>query len=177
MDVTIRPERPGDEAAIAELTRAAFFDHPHSSHNEAEIIAALRDSGALSVSLVAVWNDRVIGHVAVSPVSISDGTGGWYGLGPVAVVPEQQGRGTGQRLVREALDRIRESGGRGCVVLGEPEYYGRFGFQVDPSLQLPGVPPEYFLMLNFYDRTLSGNATYHPAFDTTPNDEDAQRRN
>lgn len=85
----------------------------------------------------------MIGHVAVPPVSISNGASGWFGLGPISVVPEHQRCGVGSRLTREALRILREHGAAGCVVLGEPEYYNRFGFQADPDLILPDVPPEY----------------------------------
>jgi putative acetyltransferase len=126
------------------VTIAAFLHAPHTSHTEQFIVAALRKSGQLTVSLVANADGAVVGHVAISPVSISDGASGWYGLGPISVAPEYQRGGIGSRLMREALRALREHGASGCVVLGEPEYYGRFGFRVDLSLSLPGVPPEYF---------------------------------
>jgi putative acetyltransferase len=108
------------------------------------IVTALRKAGLLAISLVADAEGTVIGHVAVSPVSISNGASGWFGLGPISVLPEDQRRGVGSRLVHEALRILREQGAAGCVVLGEPEYYSGFGFRADPTLILPGVPPEYF---------------------------------
>ena len=110
---------------------------------------ALRLAGALTLSLVAEKDSAVVGHVAVSPVAITDGTFGWYGLGPIAVAPEFQARGIGSALMRRALADLRALGARGCVLLGNPEYYGRFGFKADPSLVLPGVPPQYFQSLAF----------------------------
>jgi len=107
----------------------------------------------------------VVGHIAISPVSISDHTPGWFGLGPVSVLPRLQGGGIGSRLVREALRILRERGAAGCVVLGEPEYYGRFGFKADSNLVLPGPPPEYFQALAFHPMNTRGTVTYHEAFD------------
>jgi len=147
--ITIRPEAPGDEPAIEAVTVAAFRDAPHTSHSEQFIVAALRRAGALAVSLVAVDEGRVIGHVAVSPVTVSDGAPGWYDLGPISVLPARQGQGVGSRLLESALDALRARGAAGCVLLGDPAFYGRFGFRAEPGLVLPGVPPEYFQALTF----------------------------
>jgi putative acetyltransferase len=164
MQFEIRPETPADAAAIEALTIAAFLNAPHTGHNEHFIINALRQAGKLTVSLVAAARDSVIGHVAISPVSISDGAAAWYGLGPVSVLPEHQGMGVGSRLIREALGVLSGKGAAGCVVLGEPVYYGRFGFRADPALVLAGVPPEYFQALEFRPSTARGTVVYHPAF-------------
>jgi putative acetyltransferase len=165
--MNIRPETAPDAAAIEEVVRDAFRSAPHTSGTEQFIVRDLRVAGALTVSLVAVDAARVVGYVAVSPVSVSDGSPGWHGLGPVAVVPSRQARGTGSALVREAIHRLREQGAAGCVVLGEPEYYGRFGFRADPALRLDGVPPRYFQALPFGGRAARGIVTYHPAFGAT----------
>lgn len=172
--ISIRDERPGDEAAIADVTRSAFADHPHSSHTEQFIISALRRAGALSISLVCEIRDddvgqrpRILGHIAISPVTISDGSYDWYGLGPVAVAPAFQRRGIGRDLIEHGLMRLRARGAEGCVVLGEPEYYSRFGFVREPRLTLADVPPEYFLALGFSALHARGAVTYHPAFSAT----------
>lgn len=164
----IRPERPGDEEAIATVTREAFRSHPHCNHTEHRIIEALRRAGALSVSLVAERGDRIVGHVAFSPVTITDGSSRWYGLGPLSVDPAYQRRGIGQTLVREGLVRLRELGARGCVLLGEPAFYGRFGFANDPGLVLDGLPQEFFLALPLGTGTARGEVAYHPAFGVAP---------
>jgi putative acetyltransferase len=166
MRLIIREETPQDAAAIEAVTRAAFRNHPHGSENEQDIIRALRASGKLTLSVVAELEGAVVGHIAISPVAISDGTIGWYGLGPMAVAPHHQGRGIGGRLVEEALRMLRESGAAGCVLLGEPAYYGRFGFRQDPALRLPGPPPDYFLALHFTAGRPKGVVTYHEAFGT-----------
>lgn len=164
MTLTIRSERPADEAAVAEVTRAAFASHPHSSHTEHFIIQSLRQAHALSISLVAELEDRVVGHIAFSPVTISDGSAAWYGLGPVSVAPELQGKGIGRTLIQQGLGQLRERRAAGCVVLGEPSLYGRFGFTNDPGLFLPDVPQEFFLSLCFSSRSGRGEVTYHEAF-------------
>ncbi|MDE2448407.1 MAG: N-acetyltransferase [Gammaproteobacteria bacterium] len=160
----IRAETSADPPAIEAVTVSAFLNAAHTSHSEQHIVSALRRIGKLSVSLVAESDSALIGHVAVSPVSISDGTPGWFGLGPVSVVPQHQGRGIGSQLVREALRLMRERGASGCVVLGEPSYYGRFGFRVNPDLGLPGVPPEYFQSLTFDSSEPRGIVSYDNAF-------------
>ena len=164
MSVVIRSESAGDEAEITEVTRAAFEDLPYSSQTEHLIVDALRGAGQLAVSLVAEEHGEIIGHIAVSPVEISDGSSDWYGIGPVSVWPACQGRGVGSRLVREALVAVQELGAAGCVLLGEPEFYGRFGFEPATSLVLADVPPEYFQYLAFTGTVPSGEVTYHPAF-------------
>lgn len=161
--IRIRPEQPGEEAAIAALTSAAFANAEHSDGTEAAIIERLRAGNALTLSLVAVEDGRIAGHVAFSPVTIG-GHEGWVGLGPVSVAPDRQGKGIGAALIREGLSQMRAAGHGGCVVLGEPGYYGRFGFAVDPAITYPGVPPEYFMALHFAGHTPKGETAYHPAF-------------
>ena len=162
----IRSEIPADIAAIEAVTVAAFQHAAHTQHTEQFIAAALRRSGALTVSLVAE-EEVVVGHVAVSPVTVSGGVAGWYGLGPVSVAPACQGRGVGRALVERALAELRALGAAGCVVLGEPGYYARFDFVAEPALVLAGVPAEYFQALAFIGPPPWGTAAYHPAFAAT----------
>ena len=164
MNVEIRSETSVDVRGIEAVTASAFLKAPHTSHTEHYIVSALRKAGKLSVSLVADADGALIGHVAISPVSISDGASGWFGLGPISVLPQHQRQGIGSKLMREALHILRERGASGCVVVGEPQYYGRFGFQVDPNLVLPGVPPEYFQAISFDSSKHRGTVTYHEAF-------------
>ena len=167
MTISVRTERPEDVETIAQLTEAAFRDEPHSSHTEAFIINGLRRAGCLTLSLVAEDESGVVGHVAASPVTISSGDSGWHGIGPVSVSPDRQRRGIGSVLMLAALDELRRLGGRGCVVLGDPAYYGRFGFQADSRLVLPGVPQEYFQTLAFGPDVPVCTVRYHDAFDAT----------
>lgn len=165
--IRIREEGPSDAAAIEAVTVAAFHAATHTSHTEQFIVRALRDAGQLTISLVAEEDGRIIGHVAVSPVAISDGTPGFYGLGPVSVAPTHQGQGVGTLLVEQALARLRALGARGCVVLGDPGYYSRFGFRAEPDLVLSDVPPEYFQAVSFGDSLPAGQVEYHDAFGAT----------
>src|SRR5262245_27445284 len=162
--IAIRSESAADRLAIEAVTVAAFLHAPHTSHTEQFIINALRRAGMLTISLVAAVEGTIVGHAAVSPVSISDGATDWYGLGPISVLPEYQGRGIGSELAREALRGLRERGAAGCVVLGEPGYYSRFGFCVEPGLVLPDVPAEYFQAVSFGPSMPRGVVTYHEAF-------------
>jgi putative acetyltransferase len=164
MKITIRAETSNDAQTIVAVTVAAFLNAPHTSHTEQHIVNALRRAGQLAISLVAEIDGIVVGHIAVSPVSISDGAAGWFGLGPISVLPQHQRRGIGSHLMREALRRLRNRGASGCVVLGDPEYYGGFGFQADPNLVLPGVSAEYFQTLSFDSLRPRGIVTYHKTF-------------
>ncbi|WP_312252210.1 N-acetyltransferase [Stenotrophomonas sp.] len=163
----IRPEQPADVAAIHALTEAAFRQAEHSSHTEQFIVDALRDRGELTVSLVAEQDGAVVGHVAVSPVAVSDGSTGWFGLGPISVLPARQGQGVGAALMQAAIDALRSQQAHGCVLLGEPAYYGRFGFRAEPGLILPGVPAEYFQALCLQPPMAQGEVRYSPAFEAT----------
>ncbi|MDH4584509.1 N-acetyltransferase [Pseudomonas sp. BN415] len=167
MSLQIRPEAPTDIAAIETLTVAAFAQAPHSSGTEQFIVNALRDAGQLSLSLVAEEAGQIVGHVALSPVSISSGSCDWYGLGPISVAPAHQGTGIGSQLMWAALAGLRELGAEGCVLLGDPAYYSRFGFIVRPGLVLPGVPAEYFQALSFSGSWPEGDVSYHAAFEAT----------
>jgi putative acetyltransferase len=163
--VEIRPEQPDDVEAIRQVTLDAFEGAPFSRQTEARIVDALRAAGALTLSLVAVANGEVVGHVAFSPVSIEGVYGGWYGLGPVSVSPDRQRQGVGQALIREGLGRLRALGAAGCVVLGSPDYYGRFGFSSDPALVYVGAPAPYFQRLVFEGLLPAGEVRFHLGFD------------
>ena len=164
MSILIRNELPKDLEAIEVLTEAAFRNAPHTSHTEQYIVNALRNSNALSVSLVAEEFKVVIGHVAVSPITISDGSVGWYGLGPISVIPDRQGQGVGTQLMGKALEALKKLGANGCVLLGDPNYYRRFGFKPEAELVLPDVPSEYFQAISFCGKFPTGIVTYHEAF-------------
>jgi putative acetyltransferase len=164
MNMLIRPETHADSDAIEALTIAAFLTAPHTDHNEQLIVRDLRKAGALSLSLVAEREGKVVGHLCFSPVSITDGSEKWFGLGPISVSPEWQGKGVGSRLMKAGLAALEANGAAGCVVLGDPGFYGRFGFVADANLVLPGVPPEYFMAQGFGAARASGEVSYHAAF-------------
>jgi putative acetyltransferase len=160
----IRKETASDIDAITQVTIAAFRTLPISNHTEQFIIKALRAAGALSLSLVAEIDGRVVGHVAFSPVVISDGTKDWYGLGPVSVLPEYQKRGIGKSLISEGLSLLEELNARGCVLVGDPNYYERFGFKNLPQLIHEGIPQEVFLALPFTETIPKGIVVFHEGF-------------
>lgn len=127
VDIHIRPEAPDDAAAIRELITAAF-----GQQDEATLVDRLRDGGGVTLSLVAAEHARVLGHVLFSPVTVSGEGGASFsgvGLGPVAVLPELQRQGIGGRLIREGISELARAGHSFCVVLGDPAYYRRFGFE------------------------------------------------
>lgn len=173
MSHDLRPEHCGDEVAIAAVISEAFAGAAHASGTEASIVDSLRSRGALTVSLVAETGGVVVGHVAISPVTVrcaasEEGTAPdrWYGLGPVAVRPGLQRHGVGSGLVRAALQQIAAE--QGCVVLGDPRFYGRFGFRAAPWLVLPGAPPGCFQALLLTAAVVpEGAVAYDPAFDVT----------
>ncbi|NQT14877.1 MAG: N-acetyltransferase [Planctomycetes bacterium] len=163
-EVLIKSETKGDVDAIAAVTVAASDTLEISNHTEQFIVAALRSANALRVSLVAEADGRVVGHVAFSPVTISDGCPNWYGLGPVSVLPEYQRRGVGTALIREGLSRLQALGARGCCLVGHPEYYRRFGFKNVSGLVCEGVPEEVFFALSMGGHVPQGSVEFHEAF-------------
>ncbi|MGE8227437.1 MAG: GNAT family N-acetyltransferase [Stenotrophomonas sp.] len=163
-DVIIRAEVATDADAIGLLTQLAFAPLVHSSGTEQFIVAALRRADRLAISLVATSGLELIGHVAISPVILSTKESGWYGLGPLSVHPRWQKQGVGPALVHAALSRMRDLQIRGCVVLGDPVYYARFGFKTWPGFSLPDVPAEYFQALAFGCNVPRAAVSYHAAF-------------
>jgi putative acetyltransferase len=160
----IRPEAPSDHEAITEIIIEAFADHPYSHQTEHLIVDELRRSDALTLSLVAEIDGRVVGHVAFSPVKIDGADCRWFALGPVAVARSHQGRGIGQQLITAGLEALRGFGACGCVVVGEPAYNRRFGFEHDPDLMMEGVPPEVFMLLPLAGPRPRGAVSHPPAF-------------
>lgn len=167
MDIIIRDEQIEDIEAIEKLTKAAFQNAEHTSHTEHFIVNSLRNHGQLTISLVAVEDSSIIGHIAISPVEISSGETVWYGLGPISVHPDKQGYGIGSLLMKESLEKLKQFGAQGCVLLGDPRYYSRFGFKNYPELILPDIPSEYFQALTFSGNIPKANVKYHEAFNAT----------
>ncbi len=164
----IRNETTSDIDAISEVTEAAFRTLQISNHTEQFIIEALREANALTVSLVAEIDELVVGHIAFSPVTISDGSPNWYGLGPVSVLPAHQKQGIGGSLVNEGLSLLRALGGKGCALVGDPAFYQQFGFRNIPALVYPDIPQEYFLVLPFDSEIPCGTVVFHKGFLAKP---------
>jgi putative acetyltransferase len=171
--IVIRSETDADVSAITEVTVAAFKTLEISSHTEQFIIAALRAAESLTVSLVAEIDGRVVGHIAFSPVTISDGTRNWYGLGPVSVLPEYQRQGIGKALIEEGLSRLKSLNAQGVCLVGHPDYYRKFGFRNVTGLVLKGVPQEVFFALSFDGHIPQGIVTFHETFKTNGRQEGA----
>lgn len=160
----IRKETVEDVQAITEVTIAAFKNHPISNHTEQFIINALRAANALTISLIAEIDGQIVGHIAFSPVTVSDGATGWYGLGPVSVLPDHQKQGIGTALINKGLSLLKELGGQGCALAGDPHYYKRIGFRNYPELIHEGIPQEVFLVLPFTEKIPKGTVVFHEGF-------------
>lgn len=158
----IRPETPGDADAIRALTAAAFAGAPHASGTEPAIVDALRRDGDLVLSLVATDDADVVGHVAFSPVTVG-GAGGYCGLGPISVAPTRQRSGIGTALIERGLAELCSRSARGCVLVGDPGYYARFGFEAG-QLTYEGVPDAYVQGLGLADGAPEGVLAYAPGF-------------
>lgn len=163
-NVLIRDEQPADITVISEVTIAAFESMEISKHTEQFIVEALRAANALDISLVAEADDRVVGHIAFSPVTMSDGTKGWYGLGPVSVHPDFQRQGIGKALIHEGLSRLKNIGAKGCCLVGHPQCYRQFDFENVEGLILEGVSKDVFFVLSFDGSIPQGHVMFHEAF-------------
>ncbi len=163
----VRPETEKDLAAIQSINVAAFADHPFSHQTEHLIVNALRDAGALTLSLVAEDAGEVVGHIAFSPALIDGNDLKWFTLGPIAVAPNRQRQGIGSRLVETGIETLRRLGANGCLLVGDPAYYLRFGFRHSQSLSVEHVPPEYFMCLPLAGEIPHGAVEHHPGFYVT----------
>jgi len=163
----VRPEATRDFAAIQTINIDAFADHPFSQQTEHLIVNALRDAGALTISLVAEDEGQVVGHIAFSPALIHGEDLRWFTLGPIAISPTRQRQGIGSRLIEAGIEALRQLGANGCLLVGDPAYYLRFGFRHSQSLSAHEVPPEYFMCLPLAGEIPHGAVTHHPAFYVT----------
>ncbi|MEI9432256.1 GNAT family N-acetyltransferase [Mesorhizobium sp. Cs1299R1N3] len=164
MSIEIRPERADDAQTIRQITEAAFKVSTHSSGTEGAIIDALREADALTISLVALIDNEMVGHVAFSPLTIEGEQSDWFGLGPVAVRPDLHRQGIGSALIRKGLEHLKQAGANGCVLVGDPTYYRRFGFDNDSALRYEDLPAEYFMRLAFNGSAPMGRVRFHEGF-------------
>lgn len=162
--IAVREERAGDEAAIGAVNQAAFADHPHSEGTEPAIVAALREDGDLTLSLVAEEDGRIVGHAAFSAAILSTGEAGWETLGPIAVLPERHGQGIARAMLAEAERILRARGAKGIVLLGDPAIYARLGFTRDTPLHVDGPLAAYFHARHFVHEVPAAAVTFAPAF-------------
>lgn len=163
----IRREIQSDVETIFDITKAAFENHPYSNNTEQFIINALRNANVLKVSLVAEIDGILVGHIAFSPVTFTDASENWYGLGPVSVAPDYQKQGIGTKLVNQGISFLKDSGAKGVCLVGDPNFYERFGFTIPNGLKHEGVPLENFLVLSFCNRIPTGLVHFHQAFSAT----------
>ena len=165
--IFIRHERSGDAHAIRFVLEEAF-----GQSIEADLVDALRRRGALTLSLVALREDEVVGHIVFSPVTIESAESNFdaIGLGPMAVLPLYQGKGIGSQLVRIGLEQCRQAGHEIVVVLGYPDFYGRFGFVPTRHRGLHcefDVPDGVFMVMELRQGALAGRGglvKYQPEF-------------
>lgn len=166
--VIIHPEEPQHAASVTKVEQKAF-----GRPAEADLCSRLRKRGAVTLSLVALENDQVVGHVLFSLVTIKGESQSLeaVGLGPVAVLPDRQKQGIGSRLIRAGLEEIRQMGYPAVVVLGDPRYYTRFGFEPAARYGLrfpdPNVPADDFMALELRRGALeqsTGEVHYQPEF-------------
>lgn len=162
----LRPEISADHDAIHALTKAAFAPMPYSDGSEPTIIRHLRANGDLSLSLVAEDAGKIIGHVAFSPVTINGIPDNWFGLGPLSVTPAKQRTGIGSALIHAGLNWLRAQNASGCVLLGDPNYYSRFGFVSDGNLTYHDLPKHFVQWVGFNGNLASGDLRYSAAFET-----------
>ena len=162
--IAIRPEQEVDREQIHDLTKRAFAPMAFAAGDEQDLINALRDADALTISLVAVQDGKVVGHIAFSPANSADGAPGWFALGPVSVAPEVQGLGIGRLLIEAGLQRLIALDAAGCILTGNPVYSRRFGFVVRVDLAPPGEPSEYYMVRSLGDPTPSQVVSFHPLF-------------
>jgi putative acetyltransferase len=142
--IEIREERPDDVAAVRELNRRAF-----GQDQESNIVDALRANGAALLSLVATLNDRVVGHIMYSPVSVGGNVKG-TALGPMAVIPERQRQGIGSKLIEAGNQKLKDAGCPFIIVVGHADYYPRFGFRPASEQGIKcqwDVPDDVFMLL------------------------------
>jgi putative acetyltransferase len=164
--VNVRLEDPGDRASIRAVNEAAF-----ETQAEADLVDALREKSDALISLIAEVDERVVGHILFSPVSLAgQPRASLMGLGPVAVLPQHQRRGVGSTLVRRGLELCRKRGCEAVVVLGHAEYYPRFGFVPASRYGITSaydVPDDVFMVAPLGPASLqglSGRVTYDEAF-------------
>jgi len=161
----IRPEQSAECAAIHDLTRRAFAPKDFSDKTEQYVIDELRRQRALALSLVAVRDGVIVGHVAFSPMVVASGEKGWFALGPISVEPDLQKKGIGSALIQHGLNELRQRNARGCILLGDINYYGRFGFVNMPEIAPPDLPSAHLHVLAFGDTLPSSRVQFHKAFE------------
>ncbi|WP_434779621.1 GNAT family N-acetyltransferase [Neisseria sp. Ec49-e6-T10] len=162
--MVIRSEEKGDEQVIDQLLLDAFKDQPYSNNTENQMVQKLRQDNGVTLALVAGYKDEIIGYIAFSKIVIDNQLSDWEALAPVSVSPQWQNKGIGRQLIEEGLKILKGRLVSGCVLVGFPEYYKRFGFRTTNQLKVDGIPPEYFMVLPFNKSIPVGTVEFHSAF-------------
>lgn len=165
--IAIRPETLQDISSIDRVNQEAF-----GRREEADLVDTLRKENAIILSLVAVQDDQVVGHVLITPVTVQAEDSQWdaVALGPMAVLPSHQKQGIGSALIRAAFEELKKSGHFVVIVLGHPDYYPRLGFVPSKPLGIRwenNVPEEVFMVAELKEGALNGRTglvKYHSAF-------------
>jgi len=163
--MNLRGERPEDVQGIYELTKLAFKSMPFSDGSEADRLNILRADKDLELSIVAVAEGKIVGHIAFSPVFLNEKFDHWFGLGPVSVLPELQKQGIGKALIKKGLSRLKDKKAKGCILIGNPDYYHRFGFIGDGQIQYRDYSQDIAQWLKFGKETPSGLLTFSPGLE------------
>ena len=162
--IEIRTETDSDRELIHEVTESAFKGKQYADGDEQDLIDTLRSMDALSLSLVALEDGKLVGQISFSPANISVGTSPWYALGPVSVLPGRQGFGIGSQLIEAGILEITNRGALGCILTGDPNYYFRFGFKLSPDHCPDTEPEEYFMLKLLNGKNPEGKFSFHEAF-------------
>ena len=160
----IRNENESDVEVIRTITEAAFREMPYAGGDEQDVIDRLRAAGVLSLSLVAIIDQEVVGHVAFSPAVAGDDSQPWFALGPVSVRPDLQRQGIGSKLIESGLAQVDNLGALGCILTGNPEYYKKFGFALSPENAPPTEPKQFFMIRLLKSSRAVGPFAFHAAF-------------
>lgn len=164
LHLIIREKNRKDEGVIRTLIDKAFLGRPYSHGTEGVLVESLCRQSALAVSLLAEVDSQIVGHIAFSPGYPEDGAGGWYALGPVAVLPSLQRQGIGFSLVARGLAALAGMHAAGCILVGDARYYSHFGFENMPHLAPSTEPAEYFMVKLLAGPLPKTPAQFHQAF-------------
>lgn len=160
----VRLETAADVGKIRTLTELAFRGKPYAGGDEQDVVDRLRSCQALTLSLVAIEQDELVGQITFSPATVADASQPWFALGPVSVAPDHQGKGIGALLIEQGLAQIVKLGALGCILTGNPDYYQRFGFELAPANAPTNEPAEFFMLKLLGGSKPAGRFAFHSAF-------------
>lgn len=163
-NIVIRTEIESDYQEIYDITKCAFAPMPYSDGDEQDLINALRAGDALEISLVAEIDQKIVGHIAFSRAYCADGADRYYALGPVAVEPVLQKSGIGSALINAGIDILRMRDAACCILVGDINYYTRFGFKPAPHLCPDNEPAKFYMIMELNQIAPKHIIEFHPLF-------------